>query len=202
MKQAAIMLDGEADSWFARNRHKIGLRDPVGDIVDELAITPASVLEVGAADGWRLAKLRDKFGCKVLGIDPSMQACMEASKRAVPMYQMTANGLPADDKSSDLIIHGFEMYLCDPEDLFRIAMETDRVLMDMGHIIVHDFQAPKTPYKTTYHHRDGLWSYHYDKPALWLCHPHYSVVSRRTFEDQEVVVLKKNILAAFSEEHL
>lgn len=187
MKQSDIMMETEGDAWFSRNRDKLGQRDPVGDVIGELGITPTSVLEVGAADGWRLAKLRDKFGCKVLGIDPSMAACNAAAARAVPMYQMTANGLPCDDRSVDLLIYGFALYVCDPADWFRIVAEGDRVLKDGGHIIVHDFAETSHPFARPYKHRDGLLAYHFDFTKLWAANPVYCVV-RRIFSDTDEMV--------------
>lgn len=185
------MLTSEGDAWYERNRDKLGLHDPVGDVIDDLALNPTSVLEVGAADGWRLAKLRDKFGCQVLGIDPSIQACMDASKRAVAMYQMTANGLPADDKSVDLLIYGFCLYLCEPSDWLRIAAEGDRVLKDGGFLIVHDFAETAAPFARRYKHCDGVLSYHVDFSKLWLSNPIYCVVRRWISSDEMVTVLLK-----------
>lgn len=189
VKQSEIMMGSEGDAWFARNRDKLGLTDPVSDAINDLAIKPVSVLEVGAADGWRLAKLRDKFGCKVLGIDPSMAACNAAATRGVPMYQMTANGLPVDDRSVDLLIYGFCLYLCEPVDWLRIAAEGDRVLKDGGHLIVHDFRETFPVHARRYEHRDGVLSYHYDFSRLWLGHPLYRVVSQRSLPTDEMVTV-------------
>lgn len=197
MRQADIMMESEADAWFSRNRESLGARDPVGDVIQELGIKPTSVLEVGAADGWRLAKLRDEFGCKVLGIDPSMQACMEGARRAVPMYQVTANGLPVDDRSVDLLIYGFALYVCDPVDWLRIAAEGDRVLRDDGYLVVHDFAVSTVPFARRYEHRDGILAYHVDFSKLWLANPLYCVIRRHMIGDDEMVtVLKKRDASA------
>lgn len=187
MKQSEIMMESEGDAWFDRNRHKLGARDPVSDVIDELALVPTSVLEVGAADGWRLAKLRDRYACKVLGIDPSMAACNEAARRGVPMYQMTANGLPVDDKSIDMLIYGFCLYLTDPADWLRIAAEGDRVLRDDGILIVHDFVETTTPFARRYEHCDGVLAYHFDFAKMWLSNPLYRLLRRRFFIGDEMV---------------
>lgn len=50
----------------------------------------------------------------------------------------TADGLP-DIKPVDLIIFGFCLYLCDPQDLFTIAANSDRLLVDKGVMAVYDF---------------------------------------------------------------
>jgi len=197
VRQADIMMETEADRWFERNRANLGARDPVGDVIQDLGIKPASVLEVGAADGWRLAKLRKAFGCKVLGIDPSMQACNRAATRGVPMYQMTANGLPADDRSIDLLIYGFALYLCDPVDWLRIAAEGDRVLRDDGYMVVHDFAESTVPFARRYEHCDGILAYHVDFSKLWLANPLYCAIRRHMIGDDEMVtVLKKRDASA------
>jgi ubiquinone/menaquinone biosynthesis C-methylase UbiE len=192
MRQADVFLHSEGDAWLERNRDKLGKHDPVVHVLQELGITPTSVLEVGAADGRRLAKLRDEFGCKVLGIDPSMQACMEGAKRAVPMYQVTANGLPVDDRSVDLLIYGFCLYLTDPADWLRIAAEGDRVLHDGGHIVVHDFAASELAFARPYEHCDGILSYHFDFSELWTVHPLYHLLgAKKTGDDEMVTVIRK-----------
>lgn len=197
MKQSEIMMESEADAWFSRNQDKLGLTDPVSDAINDNAIHPTSVLEVGAADGWRLAKLRDKFGCKVLGIDPSMAACNAAAARGVPMYQMTANGLPVDDHSIDLLIYGFCLYLTDPSDWLRIAAEGDRVLKDSGYLIIHDFRNTFPVHARKYEHCEGVLSYHYDFSRLWLGHPLYRTVSQRGLTtDEMVTVLTKRPASA------
>lgn len=188
MRQSDIMMETEGDAWFSRNRDTLGARDRVGDAIQERGLQPTSVLEVGAADGWRLEKLRNAYGCKVIGIDPSMAACNAAATRAVPMYQMTANGLPCDDRSIDLLIYGFSLYMTDPADWLRIAAEGDRVLKDGGCLIVHDF-AEATPFARRYEHRDGLLAYHVDFAKLWLANPLYCVLRRRIFEDDEMVTV-------------
>lgn len=195
-KQKDIFLESEGDAWFDRNHASLGLYDPVTSIIEELMLKPKSVLEVGCANGWRLAKLREKFGCKVLGIDPSRKAAMDGARFRVPIHQMTASTLPCCFPDSvDLIIYGFCLYLADPEDWLTIAAEADRALATEGHIIIHDFGdwAGGSPMAKDYSHQPFIRSYHYGFEKLWLGHPRYQVVKVVDgAHNDSVTVLSKN----------
>ncbi len=177
MKQKDIFLESEGNAWLERNRDKLGQSDPVSDILDEArnqGITVTNVLEVGCANGWRLAKLRDKYGCEVTGIEPSLRACVEAAELKVPVIHGTASMLPFAPETFDLIIFGFCLYLTDWSDWFRIAAEADTVLRDGGHIIIHDFDNKDEHFAVKYEHCDGVLAHHYRFGELWLSHPNYS----------------------------
>jgi SAM-dependent methyltransferase len=192
--QADIFFESEGDAWFERNREHLGEHDPVCDLIGEIGLIPTNVLEVGCADGRRLATLRERYGCRILGIEPSWKAVVEAIDRKVPMLRATADTLPAPaDNAFDMVIYGFCLYVTDPEDWFRIAFEGDRVLKEDGHLIIHDFLG-RGFFARHYKHRPGIMAYHYDFSQLWLAHPHYHVVRRtvlRDVGDQMITVLKK-----------
>lgn len=196
-KQKYIFLSEEGDRWFGRNRDKLGLEDPVTpQIAAVIGKKPRRVLEIGCANGWRLAKIRDLYGCEVVGIEPSMTAAMEAATLRVPVVQSTASSVPLSG-TFDLIIFGFCLYLTDPDDWLLIAAENDRLLEDGGHIIIHDFPR-SPPHGVPYKHHTGITSWHYDWPRLWLGHPAYQVISE-TFttgdgnpDQQQVTILRKN----------
>lgn len=191
IKQKYLFLGGEGDRWFERNRDRLGEHDPVSDVIETIGIKPQRVLEVGCADGWRLAKLRDKYGCEIMGVEPSRQACIEAAQRRVPAVQSTASSL-AVSPPFDLVIYGFCLYLTDPEDWLQIATESNDVLSPSGHLIIHDF-AETRPSARRYEHHTGVLAYHVDFAELWLAHPLYSMVSRSIYPNDEMVtVLKKN----------
>ncbi len=67
---------------------------------------------------------------------------------------------------------GFCLYLCDREDLFRIACEADRVLKNPGWLLIQDFYSP-APVKREYHHRSGLFTHKMDYRTLFTWNPSY-----------------------------
>lgn len=196
MKQKYMFLESEGDRWFERNRDslvnmKLTALEPVTAAIRHLGLKPKRVLEIGCADGWRLAHLRDTYDCEVFGVEPSMQACIAAAERRVPVVQSTASALALDGQF-DLVIYGFCLYLTDPDDWLQIAAEGNQVMAPGGHMIIHDFYGYSRPTARRYEHRDGVLSYHFDFAGLWLSHPLYTLTHRAAFEDGEMVtVLKK-----------
>ena len=119
------------------------------------------------------------------------------------MHEGTENRLPFDDKSFDTFVFGFCLYLCDREDLFRIACEADRVLKNPGWMLILDFHN-LVPLKREYNHYSGLFIHKMDYRKLFMWNPSYSsytnkvrkfLVSCYTDDLQEWVaisVLRKN----------
>ncbi len=136
------------------------------------------VLEVGCGDGTRLAWLKNNLNADCYGIEPSAQAVAAACAKGLSVQQGTADVLPFDDNSFDIVIFGFCLYLCDREDLFRIASAADRVLRDSGWIFILDFFSP-VPCAKTYHHRPGVLSYKMDYRTLFNWHPDYECMTHK-----------------------
>jgi|SRR5882672_3087913 len=173
--QKDIFLESEGNAWLERNRDKLGQSDPVSKIIEDARLpAPTSILEVGCANGWRLANLRDKYDCEVTGVEPSLRACIEAAELKVPVIHGTASMLPFAPEKFDLIIFGFCLYLTDWSDWFRIVAEADTVLRAGGHIIIHDFNNRDEHFARKYEHHAGVLSHHYRFGVLWLSHPNYS----------------------------
>jgi SAM-dependent methyltransferase len=175
-----MFTSADADAWFQRNRYALDNRrehvveDPLYRALCEVA--PASVLEVGCANGWRLEALRAR-GMRVAGIDPSPVAVAEGHRRYnLPLRIGQASDLPWMDESFDCVAFGFCLYLCERIDLFRIASEADRVLKPGGVLVVYDFY-PRARHDRAYAHRAGLVSHKMDYAQLWAWHPNYTVWS-------------------------
>lgn len=193
MKQKYAFLEGEADAWLKRNADRIGNSDPVSDLIAEKGLHPANVLEIGCANGWRLARLRDKYQCRVAGVDPGREACLKAAAIGVPALQTTASCLPMHPKAFDMVIYGFCLYVTDPGDWFHIVAEGDSVLQDGGHVVIHDFgDVFKSSYARHYEHRAGIMAYHVDFARFWMVHPLYEFVATRWAADEMVTILRKN----------
>ena len=192
MRQANIFIRGEGDKWLKRNRNKLGKgEDMVDQAIDRAGIKPEKVLEIGCSNGWRLSALRDKYGCKVMGLDPSHAAGEEAKAKDIPVWEATATALPILSAQFDVVIYGFCLYLVDPADWFTIVKEGDRVLAPGGHLIIHDFAA-HTAWGCVYEHCDGVVSYHVDFAGFWRANPLYRYVTGIAGGDDEMVtVLQK-----------
>ncbi len=190
-------MEGEGDAFWARNRLKPRLPDPVIDAIQKIEITPTKVLEIGCGDGWRLEALRGLYpNLEPFGVELSREATTRAQERSLFVWKE----LPRRKGFYDLIVFGFCLYVFDRQDLFEWVMKTDEALLDGGHIIIHDF-FPEYPYRRPYAHKEGLWSYKMDYRNLWLAHPGYREVRTDLFgeddERQGVAVLKKDFANAF-----
>lgn len=185
-QQKDIFLESEADAWFERNQQAIQKRnfaeDTVVQAVTEIARLSQdpkiAILEIGCGEGRRLEWLAENLHVDVCGLEPSSKAVEQACHRGVKAERGTADDLPFEDASFDVVIFGFCLYLCDRQDLFRIASEADRVLKPDGWIVINDFFAP-TPIKREYHHKPGIYSYKMDYRGLFGWHPAYTCYAHR-----------------------
>lgn len=211
MSQNDTFLAGEGDQWFNRNAHVLQpQRDEYVQLLKGQGISPMRVLEIGCANGFHLEALRRAFGCQACGIDPSQAAINEGSRQfpALQLNQGTARKLAAEDGAFDLVILGFCLYLCDREDLFRIAAEVDRVLADGGFVLIKDF-CPPLPYRNNYGHKEGLFSFKMDYSRMFSWNPAYELVflqrlahadERRRYHPDEQIALQllRKDLTAFA----
>jgi SAM-dependent methyltransferase len=180
--QKSAFMNGEGDSWFARNAAAVSSAssDVVDEAVSYLGLNPKAILEIGAANGARIERLAQKSGASCAGIDPSAEAIADGLKRypEIDLRVGTADALPFAAASFDLVIIGFCMYLVDPALHFRSIAEADRVLKDGGHLVVFDFYA-NHPYYNDYAHLKGLRAHKMEFSKLFLAHPAYSLLHRQ-----------------------
>lgn len=181
-RQRDAFLGGEGDAWFARNETALAARDwsrdPLCRRLEALPRVdrPSLVLEIGCGDGSRLQYLTDRGGFEVFGIEPSEKAVAKARERGIQAMRATAENLPFADSSMDIVVFGFCLYLCDDRDLFRIALEADRVLADVGWLLILDFEAPAPTYNA-YRHLEGVRSRKMEYSSMFAWHPAYTLAS-------------------------
>jgi SAM-dependent methyltransferase len=204
MKQSEAMMQWAGDNWLKRNKPDLGSRDQISNLLDGTNfISPNSkVLEIGCANGWRLKKLRDKYGCEVFGVEPSEAAWKEAKEQNIWVDRGIAASLPYKDAIFDVVIMGFCMWLTEPSEWFRNVAESDRVLKDGGVLIIHDYCEPR-PMKRPYNYDEeassqaNVWNYFFDWPKLWLAHPAYQMIAESMTANREIVsALRKGALFA------
>ena len=189
MRQAKSFYHGEGTAWLERNQDNLtGENDPVMESLKLAGIEPNSALEIGCSNGWRLRLLEKKYKCMTTGVEPTPLLTGN-------ILRGTADDLPINQLTFDLVIYGWCLYLCDREDLFRIAAEGDRVLQEEGYLLIHDFH-PDFAHKRKYKHKEGLFSFKMDHAQLWLANPTYSLYRRYmngSGDDQtSVTILRKN----------
>jgi len=191
MKQKEIFLQAEADAWFIRNKESLAVRklpddDPLlREILKIQTRYGGKVLEVGCEDGTRLAWLKNNMNADCYGIEPSKLAVDEACAKGINVKQGTAERLPFEDHSFDIVIVGFCLYLCDREDLFSIAREANRVLRAPEWLMLLDFFSP-VPCANLYVHRPGVLSYKMDYRALFNWHPDYECMTHKVRHHSEL----------------
>ena len=181
MKQRDIFLDSEGDAWFERNKtHTFwaGHFDFITQKVKELGTEPKSLLEIGCSHGALASRMGTQLDCEAYGLDPS--------KRAIEMGRETfsnvtfSNGTADDlgaykDESFDIVVYGFCLYLCDLEDLHKIAAEADRVLKCGGLIVIYDFFSGVFRL-SDYKHFEGVLTARFDWPSMFTWHPRYQLI--------------------------
>ena len=84
------------------------------------------------------------------------------------------------------MIFGFCLYLCDREDLFRIASAADRVLRAPGRLMISDSFSPM-PRAKTYHHLPDVYSYKMDYRTLFNWHPDYECMKHTIRSHAEAI---------------
>jgi ubiquinone/menaquinone biosynthesis C-methylase UbiE len=191
MKQKEIFMQAEGDAWFARNRHGLETRKLPEDDYLLCALLEVcgsglglKVLEIGCGDGARLAWLKNHLKADCYGVEPSAQAVAVANSKGINVQQGTADSLPFTEREFDIVLFGFCLYLCDREDLFRIASEADRVLRAPGWIMILDFYSSK-PYEKIYHHLPGVKSYKMDCRNLFTWHPNYECMAHKVLHHSQ-----------------
>ncbi|MPR35420.1 class I SAM-dependent methyltransferase [Salmonirosea aquatica] len=215
--QKDIFLNTEGDQWYLRNKEHYSLSKQEESLLIKslktIEAAPAQVLEIGCSNGTRLNDLQHSFGSECHGVDPSSVAIEEGNTHfpALRLQVGTADSLPFQDNQFDLVIFGFCLYLCDRRDLFKIAAEADRCLMDGGLLAITDFQPPFA-YRNGYSHREGMFSYKMNYAKMFSWNPAYNEIytvvtshagfSKRDVPDEKVAVtlLSKNESFAYPTE--
>lgn len=203
-KQENIFAESEGDAWFARNFWKMQDQikdDPVLAIIREHLSPVWNGVEFGCSNGWRLNEL-DHQGWitqMAFGIDPSLAAIANGTPRFPDLIlrRGTMTSHPLGANSVQLVIYGFCLYVCDPEELCEVVTQGDNILEDGGHLIIHDFDA-EFPHSVPNKHVEGLMTYKMDWSRLWLANPAYKLVAKRVITDGTAVwLLKKDQKGAF-----
>jgi SAM-dependent methyltransferase len=154
--QDQIFAAHEGDKWFERNQDALNGFDSETDLplklIELYNLSPRSVLEIGAANGCRLAVISERYKSRAVAVEPSVEAVLAGKARfpRVEFIRAVASAIPLQE-SVDLIIVNFVFHWIDRTNLLRSVAEIDRLLVDGGYLIIGDF-CPSNPTKVVYHH--------------------------------------------------
>ena len=188
--QKNIFLKFEADEMFLRNKEKLSNKDYNKDEIYQLLKKKIKkddrykILEIGCSGGKRLDFLKRQFpNCFFFGIDPSKKA-IQNNNRKINLKIGTADQLPYSDQKFDIIIYGFCLYLCDNQDLFKIASEAYRVSKEKSLIIIKDFIQTKVKYNK-YSHLKNIFSRKMNYINMFNWHPNIKLINHKKIIENE-----------------
>lgn len=162
--QTDIFRRDEGNNWFLRNRDHLFV-DHSGDVpltmVERWARDGGSldsICELGCANGWRLAALRQAYPNtqRLVGSDISEVAIADG-RRAWPSLELAVGSLdePGVIGHFNLVIVSFVFHWVARRRLARSVAMVDELITDGGALILADF-FPDQPCACTYHHRSDL----------------------------------------------
>ena len=172
--QDQIFAAFEGDRWFERNKDALERFDPETDfplkLMELYRLRPRNVLEVGAANGYRLAAISQRHDARVVAVEPSVEAIRDGETRFpdVEFVRGVAYAVPLQELF-DLIIVNFVFHWIDRTNLLRSVAEIDRLLVDSGFLIIGDF-FPSNRTKVRYHHLadEEVYTYKQNYAATFL----------------------------------
>jgi len=199
ISQKRIFLNGEGDNWLVRNEknnHKKKLIQfkniltCIKKIVRKKKKKKLNVLEVGSSDGKFLEFLRKNFdSCKLFGIDPSKKAINQLKKKNIKGKVATADQIPYEKNSMDIIYYGFCLYLCDKSDYKKIFLNAKRVLKKDGYLIIYDFFS-KQYKKNKYKHDNRIFSHKMDFRKIFYKDKIFSGLMHKQYEYESGKICK------------
>jgi SAM-dependent methyltransferase len=174
LSQDQIFAAFEGDNWFARNKNALEQFDPEADfplrLIEMYRLRPHNVLEIGAANGFRLAAISERYDAKVVAVEPSVEAIRDGEARFpdVEFIQGEASTISLEGLF-DLIIVNFVFHWIDRSSLLRSVAEIDRLLADGGFLIIGDF-FPSNLARVRYHHlaEEEVYTYKQNYAATFL----------------------------------
>jgi SAM-dependent methyltransferase len=187
MYQDRIFLDSEGNHWFERNLPALENFDPEKDlplkVIELYRLKPHRVLEIGGANGCRLAAIRTRYGTEgLVVVEPSSKAIHDGRSRYrfIKFVRGVACDIPLRE-SFDLIITNFTFHWIDRMSLLKSVAEIDRLLDDGGFIVIGDF-LPSNQLKVPYHHlpEHRVFTYKQDYSAPFLASGLYRLVCMLT----------------------
>jgi SAM-dependent methyltransferase len=184
--QTDVFVQSEGDRWFQRNRHALEKYDPEVDPIAQVMklydLRPRRLVELGAANGIRVATLAKILGCDATAVEPSDDAIADGRRCfphvtyvKAPIHAVTLVG------SFDTVIVNFVLHWIDRALLLESIAKIDALVSDGGHLILGDFM-PNAPTRAPYHHLPGeeVYTYKQDYGAIFGSSGVYEIVAVAT----------------------
>lgn len=143
----------DGDNWYLRNKNSLGKEfDLPLFLLDSYSIKPKKVLEIDAFNGYRLAKIHERYSSDVTAVEPSEKA-IENGKKMHPCARFSKNTCEKfnTEEKYDLIIVNFVFHWIYREDLYTCVNKIDKFLEDEKYLIIGDFGTEHF-FKRQYHH--------------------------------------------------
>ena len=157
MSQVDLFSIGEGDAWFERNRTVLLESEKTDWPSEMLAKLPevtssSSILEIGCANGYRLAYLQKMLAARCVGVEISAQAIKDGLQRYrnIELHQGSITQVPLSGMF-DVLIVNYVLHWVDRNLLLQALSEIDRLLVNGGYLLLGDFY-PNVPVKRAYHH--------------------------------------------------
>lgn len=190
MTQDDLFRAAEGNRWYERNRRSLssGTRMdwPLRALSMLEGFAPASVLEVGCCDGYRLQALRRHYGSEIrcAGVDASVAAC-EAGIALHPELDLRhglMSAIPFEEQF-ELVIVNFVLHWVDRATLAQSIAGVDAAVADGGILVIGDF-LPDHQQRRRYHHlpEEDVWTWKQDYTLAFAGLGTYREVLRLTFD--------------------
>ncbi len=179
-----IWFENESNEWFERNKHLLGIKqDLILLLLDLYRIKPERVLEIGCVNGYRLAKIYEKYNSEVLGIEPSEKAIEDGtSKWPFIKFQKAMCDDFNVEGNFDLIISNFVFHWISRDTLIKSIYKIDECVRNEGFLIIGDF-GPEAFMKRKYHHLpdENIYTYKQLYQELFTSTGLYREIAKLTF---------------------
>ena len=183
--QDDIFFESEGNGWYQRNKSALAnevKQDEVMYLLEEYSLKPERVLELGCSNGWRLAKIEQKYKSHCVGVEPSAEA-VEQGTQSFPNIKLQRgliSAVPLHD-TYDVVIVNFVLHWVGRETLFTALTEIDRLVAEGGYLIIGDF-LPDFPTTVPYHHlpQEQVFTYKIDYPQIFTATRLYAPVAMLT----------------------
>lgn len=173
MTQGDVFLTGgEGDAYYRRNAEHNAKYcagdDPIARALSSLDIQPKRIVDLGCSSGERLRSLCHHYRADGVGVDPSMEAILQA-READGRYAWVHSTIDRFDDDRwmffDLAICSFVLHWVPRETLLQSLAKIEQCLTPTGYVAILDFY-PLTPYKRAYHHKPGVFTFKADYAGM------------------------------------